>query len=110
MMNDKGRSHQQSQALLKEERIPCRRGSFAQSFQDYAYFGAFVAGKVREIAIAREVGDSVLYHSPFGLASGKRLSGATCPEMDVSVGIAADDFASTLPITPFLDRIKSVFG
>ena len=55
--------------LLKEERIPCRRGSFAQSFQDYAYFGAFVAGKVREVAIAREVGDSVLYHALFELAS-----------------------------------------
>ena len=31
---------------------------------------AVVAGKVREIAIAREVGDSVLYHSLIPMARG----------------------------------------
>ncbi len=36
---------------------------------DYGYFEAVVAGKVREIAITREVGDSVLYHSLIELAS-----------------------------------------
>jgi hypothetical protein len=38
-----------------------------------------VAGKVREIAIAREVGDSVLYRSLLRLASCRRFK-VTCPK------------------------------
>ena len=37
---------------------------------------AVVTSKGREIAIAREVGDSVLYHSPPGLASQRHVLGA----------------------------------
>ena len=59
--------------ILKGNRIPCRRGSFAQ-ITDISE--AVAAGKVREIAIAREVGDSVLYHSLFGLASPQQVLGA----------------------------------
>jgi hypothetical protein len=49
--------------LLNGDRIPFRTGSFAQSFRITDILETVVAGKVREIAIAREVGDSVLYHS-----------------------------------------------
>ena len=49
-MNDKGRSHQQSQTLLKGDRIQSRRGSFAQITDLLEAVGA---GKAGEIAIAR---------------------------------------------------------
>jgi len=48
---------------LKGDRISCRRGTFAQSFRDYRYFGGGCGRKAREIAIARDVGDSVLYRN-----------------------------------------------
>jgi hypothetical protein len=56
--------------LLEGGSNSCRTGSFAQSFPDCRYIlETVVAGKVREIAIARNVGDSVLYHSIIGLAT-----------------------------------------
>jgi hypothetical protein len=62
-VNDKGRSHQQSQdPFLRGIEF---HGPFAQITD---ILEAVVAGKVREIAIASEVGDSVLYHSLNGLA------------------------------------------
>ena len=59
-----------SKPLLRGDRIPCRRGSFAQITD---IFEAVAAGKVREIAITREVGDSVLYDSLFAFASPRRV-------------------------------------
>ena len=55
--------------LLKGDRIPCRHGSFARSFQTMDILERVWLEKVRETMIAREVGDSVLYHSLLGVAS-----------------------------------------
>jgi hypothetical protein len=41
---------------------------------------AVVAGKLREIAIPRGVGDSVLYHSPVGLARARGV-GRECQNL-----------------------------
>jgi hypothetical protein len=63
-MHDKGRSHQQSQVpLLRgiEFHTDAAHSRTASEITDI--LKAVVAGKVREIAIAREVGDGVLYHS-----------------------------------------------
>ena len=46
---------------------------------------AVVAGKAREIAIAREVGDSVLYHSLFGLANPHEVSRSLLRDGDKSL-------------------------
>ena len=70
LVNDKGRSHQQSQApFLRgiEFRADAAHSRRASEITDI--LEAVVAGKVREIAIAREVGDSVLYRSLFESAS-----------------------------------------
>ena len=70
-MNDNGRSHQQSQSpFLREIEFRADAAHSRRVSQISDILKAVVAGKVREIAIAREVGDSVLYHSLSGLASG----------------------------------------
>jgi len=71
-MNDKGRSHQQSQSpFLREIEFRADAAHSRRVSQISDILKAVVAGKVREIAIAREVGDSVLYHSLFESASPK---------------------------------------
>jgi hypothetical protein len=70
MVNDDGRSHQQSQSpFLREIEFRADAAHSRRVSQISDILKAVVAGKVREIAIAREVGDSVLYHSLNGLAS-----------------------------------------
>jgi hypothetical protein len=63
MVNDKGRSHQQSQALLRglEFRAAVAHSRRASEITDI--LKAVMAGKALRIAITREVGDNVLYHS-----------------------------------------------
>ena len=80
-MDDKGRSHQQSQdSFLRGIEFRADAGSFAQITD---IFEAVVAGKVREIAIAREVGDSVLCRSLPGL--GSPVSGSLAGDGDNSL-------------------------
>ena len=68
-MNDNGRSHQQSQSpFLREIEFRADAAHSRRVSQISDILKAVVAGKVREIAIAREVGDSVLYHSLSELA------------------------------------------
>jgi hypothetical protein len=75
--DDKGRSHQQSQVPFLsgiELRADTTRSRGASETTDISK--TLSAGKVREIAIAAEVDDSVLYHSLFELASPRRVLGA----------------------------------
>lgn len=66
--NDRGRSHQQSQSpFLREIEFRADAAHSRRVSQTSDILKAVVAGKVREIAIAREVGDSVLYHSLLGV-------------------------------------------
>ena len=63
MVNDDGRSHQQSQSpFLREIEFRADAAHSRRVSQISDILKAVVAGKVREIAIAREVGDSVHYH------------------------------------------------
>jgi len=70
IVNDRGRSHQQPQpsssggSKFRADATHSRRAAEITDILE-----AVVAGKAREIAIARAVGDSVLYHSLLGLAS-----------------------------------------
>jgi hypothetical protein len=62
VVNDKGRSHQQSQApFLRGIKSHADTSHSRRASEITDILEAVVAGKVREIAIAREVGDSVLY-------------------------------------------------
>lgn len=75
-MNGKGRSHQQPQARFLmgiESRTDTAHSRRASDFADIQE--GVVAGKVREIAIPREVGDSVVYHALQRLASSEQAWG-----------------------------------
>jgi hypothetical protein len=81
-VNDKGRSHQQSQAhFLRgiELRVDAAHSRRASEITDI--LEEVVAGKVREIASARDVSDSVLYYLLSGLANGQQLR-VVCPYSD----------------------------
>jgi hypothetical protein len=63
-MNDKGRSHQQTLApVLKGIEFRADGAHSRRASEITNILEAVVAGKAREIAMAREVGDSVLYRS-----------------------------------------------
>jgi hypothetical protein len=62
--SDKGRSHQQSQAVpFYGDRIRANTAHPRRASEITDILEAVAAGRFREIAIAREVGDSVLYHA-----------------------------------------------
>jgi hypothetical protein len=69
ILNAKGRSHQPSQAAsFYGDRIRAHTAHPRRTAGIMNILEAVAAGRFREIAIAREVGDSVLYHSLSELA------------------------------------------
>jgi hypothetical protein len=77
--NDKGRSHQQTQAcLFKGIESHADTAHSRRASEIVVILEGVVPGKVREIATAHKVGDSALYHSLFELASGQQIR-IVCP-------------------------------
>ena len=70
--NDKRRSHQQSKALFLRGSpcVPTRLISAALARLP-TFWRRLRLEKFPKIAISRKVGDSVLYHSPFALETGR---------------------------------------
>jgi hypothetical protein len=85
--------------MLKGDRIQDRRGLLEQTTDILEAVGARKAG---EIPISREVGDSVLYHSQLGLASGEWFWGRS-PEVATN---RQSGFVNTVPLwRAYLQRV-----
>jgi hypothetical protein len=77
--------------LLKGDRIRAGPARSRRASRIADILETVVAGKVREIAIARNVGDSVLYHSLIGLASDQQMFGGMCFRCRILVQVKRTD-------------------